>query len=96
MFKADPAPVLAVLELLKSDPSLYVRKSVGNNLNDITKDNPDRVLDVVRRWKGKSPETDWIIRQGCRSLIRKTNPEAMELFGYAKPNDKTALVLHPQ
>lgn len=35
MFKKDPAPVLPVLELLKQDPSLYVRKSVANNLNDI-------------------------------------------------------------
>lgn len=61
MFKTDPAPVLAVLEHLKADPSLYVRKSVANNLNDISKDNPDAVLAVARRWKAKSPDTDWII-----------------------------------
>jgi 3-methyladenine DNA glycosylase AlkC len=46
IFKRDPAPVLSVLELLKADPSLYVRKSVANNLNDIAKDHPARVLET--------------------------------------------------
>jgi 3-methyladenine DNA glycosylase AlkC len=84
MFKKDPAPVLSVLELLRGDPSLYVRKSVANNLNDIAKDNPDLVLETARRWIGKNSGTDWIVRQGCRTLIRNASPEAMELFGYAK------------
>jgi 3-methyladenine DNA glycosylase AlkC len=82
IFKRDPAPVLRVLELLKADPSLYVRKSVANNLNDISKDNPDLVLETVRRWKGKSAETDWIIRRACRGLIRKADPRALALFDY--------------
>lgn len=93
MFKAEPSPVLAVLEQLKADPSLYVRKSVANNLNDISKDNPDVVIDVARSWKGKSPETDWIIRQGCRTLIRKADPRTMELFGYASTQNETPLAV---
>jgi 3-methyladenine DNA glycosylase AlkC len=84
VFKENPTPILLVLELLKEDSSLYVRKSVANNLNDISKDNPDLVLETARRWKGETPGTDWIIRHGCRTLIRNANPEAMELFGYAK------------
>ena len=91
MFKRDPTMVVAVLEQLKADPSLYVRKSVANNLNDIAKDHPSVVLEVARRWKGVSPHTDWIIRQGCRTLIRKADPEIMELFGYAKPTDVASL-----
>jgi 3-methyladenine DNA glycosylase AlkC len=88
MFKRDPAPVLPVLEQLKADSSLYVRKSVANNLNDIAKDHPEIVLDTARRWKGTHPHTDWIVRHGCRSLIRKTNPEIMALFGYAEQADE--------
>ncbi len=42
---ADPAPVAKILENLKADPSLYVRKSVANHLNDITKDHPAWVMD---------------------------------------------------
>lgn len=92
MFKRDPAPVLAVLELLKADPSLYVRKSVANNLNEIAKDHPDIIIATARRWKGTHPDTDWIVRHGCRTLIRKSSPEVMALFGYANEMDGVPLV----
>ncbi|WP_310829514.1 hypothetical protein [Paenibacillus pedocola] len=92
MFKRDPSPVLPVLEQLKADPSLYVRKSVANNLNDIAKDHPDVVIGIARRWKGVSEHTDWIVRHGCRSLIRQANPEIMALFGYADETDDMPLV----
>jgi len=84
VFKRDPYPVLQVLELLKTDSSLYVRKSVANNLNDIAKDHPSVVLETARHWKGVHSYTDWILRQGCRTLIRKADPEALALFGYAQ------------
>lgn len=82
MFKKDPQPVLALLEHLKADSSLYVRKSVANNLNDIAKDNPDLVLFTARKWIGQNPNTDWIVRHGCRTLIRKANSDVLDLFGY--------------
>lgn len=84
MFKRDPAPVLPVLEQLKEDSSLYVRKSVANNLNDIAKDHPSIVLETARRWKGVHPDTDWIIRHGCRTMVRKADPEIMDIFGYTE------------
>ena len=36
-FQRNPEPVLELLEKLKNDPELYVRRSVANNLNDIAK-----------------------------------------------------------
>jgi 3-methyladenine DNA glycosylase AlkC len=87
VFKKDPSPVLDILERLKTDGSLYVRKSVANNLNDISKDNPDIVLETARRWKGQSPGADWIIRQGCRTLVKRAFPQAMSLFGYENSGD---------
>ncbi|WP_051083317.1 hypothetical protein [Propionispira raffinosivorans] len=92
IFKKKPQPVLSVLELLKADPVLYVRKSVANNLNDIVKDNPELVLETVRRWQGKNTDTDWIIRQGCRTLIKQANAEAMELFGYTKFTNESGFI----
>ncbi|WP_025682100.1 hypothetical protein [Paenibacillus maysiensis] len=92
IFKRDPAPVLAVLEQLKADPSLYVRKSVANNLNDIAKDHPEAVIATARRWKGTHPDTDWIVRHGCRTLIRKSIPEVMAMFGYAEETNGSPLV----
>ncbi|MDF2570294.1 MAG: yhaZ [Sporomusa sp.] len=91
MFKRDPAPVLRVLELLKADLSPYVCKSVANNLNDIAKDHPVVVLATACRWKGLQPQTDWIVRHGCRTLIRKAEPAALALFGYAEPAGAAAL-----
>jgi 3-methyladenine DNA glycosylase AlkC len=91
IFKENPAPVFSILELLKADPSHYVRNSVANNLNDISKDNPALVLDTARRWIGINPDTDWILRHGCRTLIRKADSEAMELFGYTPSDDQAPL-----
>ncbi|WP_378955796.1 DNA alkylation repair protein [Pelosinus sp. sgz500959] len=94
MFKEDPSLVLDVLEILKNDSSLYVRKSVANNLNDISKDHPMVVLEIVRRWKGVHLNTDWILRHGCRTLIRKADPVVMSLFGYAETIGATPLITH--
>ncbi|MDF2572337.1 MAG: putative alkylation repair enzyme, partial [Sporomusa sp.] len=92
LFKKDPSPVLEVLENLKADSSLSVRKSVANNLNDIAKDNPELVLKTVKHWIGTSLDTDWILRQGCRTLIRKADPDALALFGYTKSTEEKPLI----
>ncbi|MFC5651371.1 DNA alkylation repair protein [Paenibacillus solisilvae] len=82
MFKRDPSAILPILEQLKCDPSLYVRKSVANNMNDIAKDHPDIVRDLAARWTGRHEWTDWIIRRGCRSLLKAADPSVMAFFGY--------------
>ncbi len=83
--KKDPSLVLPILEKLKNDPEKFVRKSVANNLNDISKDHPELVLDICERWQGNSANTDWIIKHACRSLLKDGNKRAMMLFGFANP-----------
>ncbi|MCL3854468.1 DNA alkylation repair protein [Parabacteroides sp. GYB001] len=80
--KENPAPIIPILENLKNDPARFVRLSVANNLNDIAKDNPQTVIDLVKRWQGESKEVDWIIKHGCRTLLKQGNQEMMELFGF--------------
>ncbi len=81
-FQKDPAPVLALLERLKDDPELYVRRSVANNLNDIAKDHPDVVVDVCRRWlTGATPERRWIVKHALRSLVKSGHQGALDLLG---------------
>lgn len=84
VFQSDPAPVLVVLEALRSDPSEYVRRSVANNLNDISKDNPAAVLEVLRRWQAevRTPEMDALIRHALRTLVKKGDPAALALLGF--------------
>lgn len=81
-FKEDPTPILAILEQLKSDPSLYVRKSVANNLNDISKSHPDLIIEIAKRWYGDNEYTNWIVKHGCRTLLKKGNKDVLEIFGF--------------
>lgn len=79
--KKDPTPIIPILENLKSDPARFVRLSVANNLNDIAKDNPEIVISLAKEWYGKSAEVDWVVKHGCRTLLKQGNSEVMELFG---------------
>lgn len=80
-FKQNPAAVLPILNLLKNDESEYVRRSVANNLNDISKDHPQVVLDLINQWKGHSKETDWVLKHACRGLLKKGHADALQTFG---------------
>ena len=80
--KKNPAPIIPILENLKNDPSRFVRLSVANNLNDIVKDNPETVIDLAKKWRGVSKEVDWLIKHGCRTLLKQGNMEVMHLFGF--------------
>ncbi|HBG0293739.1 DNA alkylation repair protein [Clostridioides difficile] len=81
-FKKDPTPVLPILEQLKTDTSTYVQKSVANNLNDISKTHPDLVISIAKDWYGKNKYTNWIVKHGCRTLLKKGNRDVLALFGY--------------
>lgn len=77
----DPKPIIPILEKLKNDDSEYVRKSVANNLNDISKDHPLLVITLIKDWKGQSKNTDWILKHGARTLLKQGHPEVLKLFG---------------
>ena len=85
-FKKDPNLILPILEKLKDDDSEFVRRSVANNLNDISKDNPQIALEVCEKWYGKSERTNWIVKHACRSMLKSGNKRAMVLFGYLDPS----------
>jgi 3-methyladenine DNA glycosylase AlkC len=83
VFIRNPEPTLALLERLKNDPVLYVRKSVANHLNDIAKDHPQRALEVATRWHAEGSEgTRWIVRHGLRTLVKQGDPAALGLLGF--------------
>jgi len=85
--KKDPSLILPILELLKNDESEFVRRSVANNLKDISKDHPNLVLKLCKKWQGKSEETNWIIKHACRTLLKSGNSQAMVLFGFGDPKN---------
>jgi len=89
-FVKDPTPILPILEILRQDKSEYVRKSVANNLNDISKDHPEIVLQIIKRWKGLCKETDWILKHASRTLLKNGEIKALALHGF-NPNVKSSV-----
>jgi 3-methyladenine DNA glycosylase AlkC len=81
---SDPEPCAPILEALKQDSSLYVRRSVANHLNDITKDHPEWVLSRLEAWDLDQEYLAWIARHACRTLIKRGDPRALQLFGFGK------------
>jgi 3-methyladenine DNA glycosylase AlkC len=87
-FIEDPRPVLELLEKLKTDPVLMVRRSVANNLNDIAKDNPDLVVKILRGWSRIEDEgTQWLIRHAARTLVKQGNKDVLGVLGYSQNVD---------
>ncbi|KAF1680348.1 MULTISPECIES: DNA alkylation repair protein [Bacillus] len=80
--KTDPSPILPILGKLMQDESLYVRKSVANNLNDISKTHPHLLEKIADQWYGTHPYSDWIIKHAYRTLLKKGDKQALALFGY--------------
>jgi len=88
-FISDPGPAVALLDRLHDDESAYVRRSVANHLNDISKDNPAIAIATARRWAATgSDRAAWVIRHGLRTLVKQGNPDALQLLGY----DHTAAI----
>lgn len=85
-FKKDPSLILPILEKLKNDESEDVRRSVANNLNDISKDNPDVALAICKRWYGESKNTDKIVKHACRTMLKAGDKRALLIFGYSDPS----------
>ncbi|WP_210639261.1 DNA alkylation repair protein [Pseudomonas sp. Tri1] len=79
--QANPDLAAAILDALKTDDSLYVRKSVANHLNDVTKQHPDWVLNQIESWPLQNRHTAWIARHALRSLIKQGHPRALAVIG---------------
>ena len=79
-FVKDPSPCLPILERLRDDPSLYVRRSVANHLGDIAKDHRGLIFALMESWlKDASAERKWLIRHALRYWAKKGDREALRL-----------------
>ncbi|MBO9435254.1 hypothetical protein J7394_13640 [Ruegeria sp. R13_0] len=87
----DPLPLL---DELHRDKTRYVTRSVANHLNDITKKDPDLVLDCLQRWREageqEEAELEWMISHTLRGLVKAGYPGAMKMLGYDPDADVTA------
>ena len=84
-FVKDPRPVLPILEALKDDGDLYVRRSVANHVGDIAKDHPDLAFGLCEQWlAGASVERKWLIRHAVRHPAKKGVKRALDLRARAR------------
>ena len=84
-FISNPKPVLPILEALKNDQNLYVRRSVANHLGDIAKDHPELAFEICERWLANSTnEVKWLIRHALRHPAKKGDKAALQLRAAAK------------
>jgi 3-methyladenine DNA glycosylase AlkC len=84
-FVRDPRPVLPILEALRDDPELYVRRSVANHLGDIAKDHADLAFEICRRWLDDAPpERRWLIRHALRHPAKHGVAAALEIRRLAR------------
>lgn len=84
-FMKDPRPVLPILETLKDDPDLYVRRSVANHIGDIAKDHPRLAFELCERWlEGATKERKWLLRHAVRHPAKKGVTAALRIRRLAK------------
>lgn len=78
---------LPLLDVLHSDQTRYVTRSVANHLNDISKIKPEVVLERLSRWGElgvqEPRELRWMTNHALRTLIKKGDPDAMRFLGYS-------------
>ena len=93
---ARPGCTVPLLDALYRDGNEAVRRSVANHLNDLSRDNPDLVVETARRWLADpAPHTAALCRHGLRTLIKRGNTDALALLGFAPATvDITGPVLH--
>jgi 3-methyladenine DNA glycosylase AlkC len=87
-FQADPNHSLPLLEMLKDDSELYVRRSVANHLGDIAKDHLELAFDVCEKWLKELDRSDvadvaenrrWIVRHAVRHPAKKGIARAIKV-----------------
>jgi hypothetical protein len=64
-----------------------VQRSVANHLNDLSRQNPQLVVDTAAGWLADADEnTAGLVRHALRTLVKKGHPGALQLLGYAAPD----------
>jgi 3-methyladenine DNA glycosylase AlkC len=96
---ARPDATQPVLDSLHDDPSEYVRRSVANHLNDVSRIDPELAVATARRWTAtrtptgtpgsgtpRDGEVPAVVRHGLRTLVKQADPGALELLGFGPPD----------
>jgi 3-methyladenine DNA glycosylase AlkC len=82
----SPAATQPILDALHDDPAEYVRRSVANHLNDISRIDPALAVATASRWITADGQVSPVVRHGLRTLVKQANPGALSLLGFGPPD----------
>ncbi|HEX4358284.1 MAG TPA: DNA alkylation repair protein [Pseudonocardia sp.] len=81
-----PDAALGLLDALYRDESEYVRRSVANHLNDVSRLDAALATGTARRWlAAPDGHTGAVVRHALRSLVKAGDPDALALLGFEPP-----------
>ena len=81
-----PEVTRPILEALRRDDSEYVRRSVANHLNDLSRLDPALAVNMASGWLADpAPTTERLVRHALRTLIKAADPGALALLGFKAP-----------
>ena len=77
---------LPLLTKLHADKTRYVTRSVANHLNDISKTNPELVVETLFGWQSLAQqdpaELQWMTRHALRTLVKRGHAGSLQLLGF--------------
>lgn len=81
-----PERIVELLDLLRDDPASMVRRSVANNLNDLSKVDADLFFRTCAAWLVEPvPATRRAtMEHALRSAVKRGEPEALRLLGFGE------------
>lgn len=86
--RARPDATVGLLDALHRDPAEYVRRSVANHLNDLSRIDADLAIAVAARWLAGAPDdvpTARLVRHALRTAVKAGDPRALALQGFGPP-----------
>jgi 3-methyladenine DNA glycosylase AlkC len=89
---AQPRATLPIITALYRDPSEYVRRSVANHLNDLSRQQPEIVVETASAWLAEPDDnTLRLVTHALRTLIKRGDVAALALLGYGSLDSVTAV-----
>ncbi|MGC0362513.1 3-methyladenine DNA glycosylase AlkC [Rhodococcus sp. 27YEA15] len=83
-----PESTVPVLDALYRDDSEYVRRSVANHLNDLSRADASLAVSTAKRWLTRPDATTVkVVKHALRTLVKAGDPGALELLGFAPPTE---------
>lgn len=80
---AAPETTIPILDALYRDESDYVRRSVANHLNDLSRESPGLVIETAHRWlEDPAPTTPSVVRHALRTLVKRGDVDALAVLGF--------------